>query len=178
MIPNPLSPYAATKVACEQYLQAYARCYSLDTVSLRYFNVFGPRQDPSSPYSGVIARFCQAYQHGERLSIFGDGEQSRDFTFVRNVVRANLLAARLPQRLGGEVINIGAGQRTSLNHLLALLNEITGQNRQAEYLAARTGDVRHSLADIRKAREVLGYAPETSLKDGLVQTMAWYREGQ
>src|SRR5262249_16359740 len=149
MPPNPLSPYAATKVASEQYVRAFARCYPLDTVSLRYFNVFGPRQDPSSPYTGVIARFCQASCSDEPLTSSGDGEQSRDFTSVANVVQANLLAARHPGRLGGEVFNVGAGQRTSLNALAALLNEITGQRRRVEYRPERRGDVRHSLADIR-----------------------------
>jgi UDP-glucose 4-epimerase len=176
MLPRPLSPYAATKVACEQYLRSYANCYPLDTVSLRYFNVFGPRQDPSSPYSGVIARFCLAYCRGDRLSIFGDGEQSRDFTYVANIVRANLLAARHPRRLQGDVFNVGAGQRTSLNELLALLNQITGQQRQAAYSPGRSGDVRHSLADITKARDILGYQPAVSLQQGLEQTLAWYRE--
>jgi len=127
MSPTPLSPYAATKVACEQYVRAYALCYQLDTVSLRYFNVFGPRQDPSSQYSGVIARFCLAFCSEDGLTIFGDGEQSRDFTYVENVVRANLLAACHPHPLRGEAFNVGAGQRTTLNELLALLNQITGQ---------------------------------------------------
>ncbi len=176
MLPNPLSPYAATKVACEQYLRAFAHCYPLDTVALRYFNVFGPRQNPSSPYSGVIARFCLAFCRGDPLTIYGDGEQSRDFTCVANVVRANLLAARHPGPLKGDVFNVGAGQRTSLNGLLALFNQITGQQRQATYLPARSGDVRHSLADIERARSVLGYQPAVSLQEGLVQTLAWYRQ--
>lgn len=176
MLPSPLSPYAATKAACELYLRAFAQCYSIDTVSLRYFNVFGPRQDPGSPYSGVIARYCLAFCRGDRLTIFGDGEQSRDFTYVANVVQANLLAARHPQPLRGEVFNVGAGQRTTLNELLALFNRITGQDRRAEHLPARSGDVRHSLADIRKACEVLGYQPAVSVEAGLVQTMAWYRD--
>jgi hypothetical protein len=176
MPPSPLSPYAATKVACEQYVRAYAQCYSLDTVSLRYFNVFGPRQDPSSPYSGVIARFCLAFCQGDPLTIYGDGEQSRDFTFVTNVVQANLLAARHPQPLRGDVLNIGAGQRTTLNDLLALFNQVTGQQRQAEYQPGRSSDVRDSLADIDKARTVLGYQPAVSLHQGLAQTLEWYRD--
>jgi UDP-glucose 4-epimerase len=176
MAPNPLSPYAATKVACEQYVRAYARCYLLDTVILRYFNVFGPRQDPFSTYSGVIARFCQAFCRGDRLNIFGDGEQSRDFTYVSNVVHANLLAARHPVPLQGDVFNIAAGERTSLNGLVALLSKITGEKRQAEHQAERTGDVRHSLADIRKAQEILNYRPSVTLQQGLVHTLAWYRQ--
>jgi len=175
MLPLPLSPYAATKVACEQYLRAFARCYPLDTVSLRYFNVFGPRQNPSSPYSGVIARYCLAFCRGDPLSIFGDGEQSRDFTYVANIVRANLLAARHPRPLQGDVFNVGAGQRTSLNGLVALLNQITGQQRSVSYLPERSGDVRHSLADIDRARDVLGYQPAVPLQEGLVRTLAWYR---
>jgi UDP-glucose 4-epimerase len=175
LAPTPLSPYAATKVACEQILCAYARCYPIDTVSLRYFNIFGPRQDPSSPYSGVIARFCTAFCRGDPLTIFGDGEQSRDFTYVANVVRANLLAARHPGRLQGEVFNVGAGERTSLNELVAVLNGITGQHRIPEYQPARAGDVRHSLADVRKAEAGLGYRPIVSLREGLIETLAWYR---
>jgi UDP-glucose 4-epimerase len=175
--PRPLSPYAATKVACEQYVRSYARCYPLDTVSPRYFNVFGPRQDPSSPYSGVIARFCLAFCRGGGLSIYGDGEQSRDFTPVANVVRANLLPARHPRPLQGEIFNVGTGARTSLNALVAAPNDITGQQRRAEHLGGRPGDVRHSLADISKARKVLGYEPTVSLREGLVRTLAWYRDG-
>ncbi len=173
---NPLSPYAATKVACEQYLHAYARCYPLDTVSLRYFNVFGPRQDPSSSYSGVMARFCRAVCRQEPLIIFGDGEQSRDFTYVANVVHANLLAARHPQSFRGDVFNVGAGERHSLNQLVAQLNEITGHESQVEYQVERAGDVRHSLADIGRARQVLGYRPQVSFREGLAQTLSWYRQ--
>lgn len=176
MPPNPLSPYAATKLACEQYLRAYGRCYALDTVSLRYFNIFGPRQDPNSPYSGVIARFCRAYCTGEPLIIFGSGEQSRDFTYIENAVQANLLAARHPGRLSGDIFNVGAGEQTSLNHLVTVLNEITGQSRRAEHHAERPGDVRHSLADVSKGRAILGYSPNVSLKQGLFTTLAWYRE--
>jgi UDP-glucose 4-epimerase len=174
MAPSPLSPYAATKVACEQYVTAFARCYAMDTVSLRYFNVFGPRQDPGSPYSGVIARFCTAFCNGGELSVHGDGEQSRDFTYVANVVQANLLAARHPEPLRGEVFNVGAGQRCSLNELIGLLEQITGRRAAVQRLAPRTGDVRHSLADIRKAGDVLGYRPTVAVWDGLARTLAWY----
>ena len=174
--PNPLSPYAATKVACEQYLRAYAHCYAIDTVSLRYFNIFGPRQNPSSPYSGVIARFCTAFCRGDRLTIFGDGEQSRDFTYVANAVRANLLAARHSGPLRGEVFNVGVGERISLNKLVATLSEISGAQRQVDYAPMRDGDVRHSLADVSKAQRILGYVPEISLREGLERTLAWYRQ--
>jgi UDP-glucose 4-epimerase len=174
MPPRPLSPYAATKVACEQYVRAYAKCYALDTVSLRYFNVFGPRQSASSPYSGVLARFSEAFCRKKTLTIFGDGEQSRDFTYVTNVVHANLLAARCPKPLGGDVLNIGAGQRTTLNEVITILNEITGERRKPEYQPGRVGDVRHSLASIERARQVLGFRPFVSLREGLVQTLAWY----
>lgn len=176
MPPRPCSPYAATKVACEQYVRAYAKCYSLDTVSLRYFNVFGPRQNPFSPYSGVIARYCEAFCRGGPLTIFGDGEQSRDFTYVTNVVQANLLAARCPRPLGGQVLNIGGGLRTTLNGLINLLNEITGEQRKPDYHPGRVGDVRHSLASIERAREVLGYCPFVSLTEGLANTLAWYAD--
>jgi len=171
-IPDPISPYAATKTACENYLMAFARCYPLDTVCLRYFNIYGPRQDPSSQYSGVIARFCDAFKHNRPITMFGDGEQTRDFTFVMDAVRANLLAAKATARLGGKVINIACGEQTSLNRLLKALNDITGEARTATYLPARTGDVKHSLADITRAREVLGYSPKTQLEEGLAQTLA------
>jgi len=175
MLPQPLSPYAATKLAAEHYLAAYAKCYPLDTAVLRYFNIFGPRQDPSSPYSGVIAKFCTAYCRNEPITIFGDGEQSRDFTFVTNAVQANIRAARCPQPLRGQVFNVGCGERFSLNQMVVALNELTGQNRVAEYKPARAGDVKHSLADITRARTILGYEPTVSFKDGLAQTLAWYR---
>jgi nucleoside-diphosphate-sugar epimerase len=175
MLPTPLSPYAATKLACELYAHAFARCYPIDTVTLRYFNVFGPRQDPSSPYSGVIARFCLAFCRNEPLTVYGDGEQTRDFTYVANVVRANLLAARHPDRLGGDVFNIGTGERISLNGLIELLNEITHQQQQVRYQSKRPGDVQNSLADIRKARDRLQYRPLISIREGLSQTLAWYR---
>jgi UDP-glucose 4-epimerase len=178
MAANPLSPYAATKAACELYLRAYARCYELDTVTLRYFNVFGPRQDPTSPYSGVMARFCRAVARREPLMIYGDGEQSRDFTYVANVVHANLLAARHPQRLGGEVFNVGAGKRTSLNQLVGLLREITGHESHVEYQPRRAGDICHSLADISRAGAVLGYRPVVSFKEGLLRTLSWYAAGE
>jgi UDP-glucose 4-epimerase len=175
MIPDPVSPYAATKVACEYYLRAFARCYDLDTVSLRYFNIFGPRQDPSSPYSGVIARFCRSFVDDQALTIFGDGEQSRDFTYVTNAVEANWRAATAAGRLDGEVLNVGCGERVTLNRMLDTLNDLTGQRRRAAYAPSRAGDVRHSLADLRRIRERLGYRPIVSFKEGLAKTLEWYK---
>ena len=175
MLPEPVSPYAATKVASEHYARAFAHCYDLDTVSLRYFNVFGPRQDPSSPYSGVIARFCQCFVRDEPVTIFGDGEQSRDFTYVTNAVEANWLAAVAPHRLGGEALNVGCGDRVTLNHMLATLNELTGQQRKATYGPPRAGDVRHSLADLKRIRERLAYQPRVGFREGLAQTLEWYQ---
>lgn len=175
MIPDPISPYAATKVASEYYLRAFARCYDLDTVSLRYFNIFGPRQDPTSPYSGVIARFCRSFVDDQTLTIFGDGEQSRDFTYVTNAVEANWRAATATGRLDGEVFNVGCGERVTLNRMLETLNDLTGQRRRATYAPSRAGDVRHSLADLRRIRERLGYRPVVSFKEGLARTLEWYR---
>lgn len=177
MLPEPISPYAATKVACEYYARAFARCYDLDTVSLRYFNIFGPRQDPSSPYSGVIARFCQSFVRDEPVTIYGDGEQSRDFTYVTNAVEANWLAATAANRLGGEVLNVGCGERMTLNRMLEILNELTGQTRKATHAPQRAGDVRHSLADLTRIRKRLGYRPLVDFRDGLARTLDWYRNG-
>jgi UDP-glucose 4-epimerase len=175
---DPVSPYAAGKAAGELYLRAFAACYSLDTVSLRYFNVFGPRQDPSSPYSGVLARFCRAFVHDEPLEIFGDGEQSRDFIYVADVVRATILAAAAPGRLGGEVLNVGRGEGVTINEAVRLLNELTGRQRRPKHSPARTGDVRHSVAEVGNARGRLGFQPAISFRDGLRKTLAWYRENQ
>jgi UDP-glucose 4-epimerase len=175
MRPEPISPYAATKVACEYYLHAFARCYELDTVSLRYFNIFGPRQDPSSPYSGVIARFCQCFVNDQPITIFGDGEQSRDFTYVANAVEANWRAATAKERLGGDVFNVGCGERVTLNRMLETLNELTGRQRRAAYEPSRAGDVRHSLADLTRIRARLGYQPIVSFREGLAKTLDWYR---
>jgi UDP-glucose 4-epimerase len=177
MLPEPISPYGASKVACEQYVRAFARCYDLDAVSLRYFNIFGPRQDPSSPYSGVIALFCQSFVRDEPITIFGDGEQSRDFTYVANAVEANWLAATAKNRLDGEVLNVGCAERITLNHMLATLNELTGQQREATHAAPRPGDVRHSQADLTRIRQRLGYRPKVSFRDGLAKTLEWYRKG-
>lgn len=178
MRPDPLSPYAVAKLVGEYYCQVFTRVYGLETVCLRYFNVFGPRQDPSSQYSGVISRFTGALMSNERPVIFGDGEQSRDFTYIANVVAANLLAAETTAGVG-EVINIANGQQITLNELLEVLKNITGrEDVEAQYEAARAGDVKHSLADITRARQMLGYEPRVELKEGLEKTLAWWKESR
>jgi UDP-glucose 4-epimerase len=177
MLPNPLSPYAAAKLFGEYYCQVFTRVYGLETVALRYFNVFGPRQDPSSPYSGVISKFVTALLAAQRPVIYGDGEQSRDFTYIDNVVEANLRAAT-SAGVSGEVINVGVGQRVTLNQLLAELQRIIGTELPPRYEGPRAGDVRHSLADITRARALLGYEPRVLLAEGLRRTVAWYRENR
>jgi UDP-glucose 4-epimerase len=173
--PSPLSPYAAAKLFGEYYCQVFTSVYGLETVSLRYFNVFGPRQDPTSPYSGVISKFVTALLKGDTPIIFGDGEQSRDFTYVANVVDANLRAAEAPEA-SGKVMNMGIGERITLNQLLAELQRILGTNLPVHYEAPRAGDVRHSLADISRAEQLLGYRPIVKLAEGLEHTVSWYRE--
>ena len=178
MSPQPLSPYAAAKLVGEYYCQVWTRTYNLETVCLRYFNIFGPRQDPSSQYSGVISRFIDALSTDARPVIYGDGEQSRDFTYVANAVEANLLAAESAQA-SGQVINVATGARVTLNELLAILKKITGRTEAAaEHREPRLGDVRHSLADITRARELLGYEPRVGLEDGLRLTLDWWRQSR
>src|SRR3989442_4497553 len=173
MRPDPLSPYAVAKLVGEYYCQVFTRVYGLETVSLRYFNVFGPRQDPSSQYSGVVSRFISALFNGEPPVIYGDGDQSRDFTYVSNVVDANLLAAESVAAVG-RVINIANGERITLNQLLAQLKELTGKfDAVADYREPRAGDVRHSLADISRARDLLGFEPRMDLRTGLQRTIDW-----
>jgi len=175
MQPEPLSPYAVAKLVGEYYCQVFTRTYNLETVCLRYFNVFGPRQDPGSPYSGVISRFISALAGGDSPVIYGDGEQSRDFTFVANAVDANLRAAETTRGVG-EVINIANGERITLNELIAVLKKITNRpDAKVEYCAPRVGDVRHSLADITRARELLGYEPRVGLEEGLRKTIDWWK---
>jgi len=177
MRPDPLSPYAVAKLVGEYYCRAFTRVYGLETVSLRYFNVFGPRQDPGSQYSGVVSRFISVLLSNERPVIYGDGEQSRDFTYIDNVVFANLSAASAKEA-SGKVINVANGQRITLNQLLAELKELMGkQDVTAEYLEPRVGDVRHSLADITMARELLGYESKVDLREGLQRTIDWFRSG-
>jgi UDP-glucose 4-epimerase len=172
--PRPLSPYAAGKVAGEHLLKVWAECFGLRTACLRYFNIFGPRQADDSPYTGVIAIFARALLEGRAPTIFGDGEQTRDFTYVDNVVAANLAAleADLPP---GAIINVGGGERISLNRLYDAIAEHLGSALRPSYAAARAGDVRDSLASLARAREMIGYAPSVSWKDGLAITLEWYR---
>jgi UDP-N-acetylglucosamine/UDP-N-acetyl-alpha-D-glucosaminouronate 4-epimerase len=176
MRPAPLSPYAVAKLVGEYYCQVFTRVYGLETVSLRYFNVFGPRQDPTSQYSGVISRFMSALMTGERPVIYGDGEQSRDFTYISNVIDANLRAAKSTAAVG-EIINIANGHRTTLNELLEAMKGVTDKpNVTARYEAPRAGDVRDSLADLTRARALLGYEPRVSLEDGLRLTFDWWQK--
>jgi nucleoside-diphosphate-sugar epimerase len=175
MAPNPLSPYALQKLVGEQYMTMFTRLYGLETVTIRYFNVFGPRQDPGSAYSGVISRFLLALTEGEPPVIFGDGEQTRDFTYVANVVDGVLRAAEASDA-AGEVINVATGGRISLNQLLHTLQRLTGDTGAARYEPARAGDVRDSQADIAKAERLLGYRPLVLLDDGLQRTLAWFQQ--
>lgn len=178
MLPEPLSPYAVAKLVGEYYAQVFYRVYGLETVSLRYFNVFGPRQDPSSQYSGVISRFISALLGGERPVIYGDGEQSRDFTYIDNVVDANLRAAQTTEGIG-EVMNIANGERISLNQLLSVLKDLTGtRDVEPEYREPRAGDVRHSLADISRARKYLGFEAKVGLREGLQLTIDWWKQSR
>ncbi|MEZ5423997.1 MAG: SDR family oxidoreductase [Pyrinomonadaceae bacterium] len=177
MAPAPMSPYAVAKLTGEYYASAFYRVYGLETVSLRYFNVFGPRQNPSSPYSGVISRFIDALMTNTRPVIYGDGEQSRDFTFIDNVVDANLKAAS-SATAPGLVMNAANGERISLNSLLSTLKEITGKDIDAEYLDPRTGDVKHSQADNSLAVQTLGYKNLVGLEEGLRKTLAWWQNSR
>lgn len=176
MLPNPISPYAVAKLAGEHYLAAFARVYGLETVTLRYFNVFGPFQDPTSHYSGVLAIFCRKLLAGEQPTIFGDGEQSRDFTFIENVVSANLLAASAPtDKVSGKMMNVATGAAVTLNQAFEILSELTGYKGKPAYAETRTGDVRNSLADIGRARELLGYVPLVDFREGIRRTAEWYK---
>ncbi len=174
MTPQPLSPYALQKLVGEQYLQLFTSLYGLETVTIRYFNVFGPRQDPSSPYSGVIALFITRLLAGEAPIITGDGEQTRDFTYIDNVVDGVLRAAVSPHA-AGKVINVATGEQTSINELAAVLAKLIGSPLAPVHVESRAGDVRDSLADLTRARQLLDYAPHVGLEDGLRRTIAWYR---
>ncbi len=171
---SPLSPYALQKLVAEQYAQLFTRLYGFETVTIRYFNVFGPRQDPSSPYSGVISLFATALLEGRQPVIYGDGEQTRDFTYVANVVDGVLRAAEAPDA-SGHVINVATGSRISLNALLRTMNEIVGTSLQPIYQETRAGDVHDSQADITSAKKLLGYTPIVSLEEGLKKTLEWFR---
>ena len=175
MPPDPLSPYALQKLVGEQYCRMVTKLYGFETVTTRYFNVFGPRQDPGSPYSGVISLFATALLDGRQPKIYGDGEQTRDFTYVANVVDGVLRACETP-KAAGEVVNIATGGRISLNELLRVMNGLVGADLTAIHAEPRAGDVRDSQADITKAKRLLGYAPGVGLEEGLRRTLDWYRE--
>jgi UDP-N-acetylglucosamine/UDP-N-acetyl-alpha-D-glucosaminouronate 4-epimerase len=179
MPPNPISPYAVAKVASEYYMTSFYRCYGLETVCLRYFNIFGPRQDPTSPYSGVLAKFITQMLNGEQPTIFGDGTQSRDFTYIDNAVQANLLACQAPAgEVAGQTFNVATGKRADLNETFRVLKELTGYSGEVKYGPEREGDVRHSLADISRAEEHLDYKPAVNFEEGLRRTIEWYRNQQ
>jgi UDP-glucose 4-epimerase len=174
-MPAPLSPYAAAKLAAELYCQAFFHSYGLETICIRYFNVFGPRQDPNGPYAAVIPKFIERMLAGQRPVIFGDGQHSRDFTYVENVVHANLLAAQAPSAAAGGVYNAATGKSISLLDLVAALNEALGTQLEVDFQPPRVGDVRDSLADISQANRLLGYEPCVDFAEGLHRTVAYYR---
>jgi UDP-N-acetylglucosamine/UDP-N-acetyl-alpha-D-glucosaminouronate 4-epimerase len=176
LLPNPISPYAVAKLAGEYYMASFYRVYGLETVSLRYFNVFGPRQDPTSQYSGVLAKFISGMLRGEPPTIYGDGEQSRDFTFVENVVNANLRACSAPaEQVAGRAFNTATGCRVTLNQTFSVLQKLTGYNGQPQYGPERAGDIKHSLADISRIETAIGYKATVMFEEGLRQTVDWYR---
>jgi UDP-glucose 4-epimerase len=176
MPPNPISPYAVAKLAGEYYMNSFWRCYGLETVSLRYFNIFGPRQDPSSPYSGVLAKFITQMLRGEQPTIYGDGQQSRDFTYVENAVNANLLACSAPaSNVAGRMFNVATGSRIDLNETFCVLKKLIGYSGEVKYGPERAGDVKHSLADLSLANKHLHYHPSVNFEDGLRRTIEWYR---
>lgn len=176
MMPLPLSPYAVSKLTGEMYMKVFYRVYGLPTVSLRYFNIFGPYQDPTSQYSAVLAKFITQMLRGEAPTIYGDGEQSRDFNYIDNAVQANLLATTAPEsEVAGQIFNIATGNRYNLNQTIELLKPLTGYAGNVNYAAERTGDIKHSLADITRAREKLGYEPRVDFQEGLRRTVDWYR---
>jgi UDP-glucose 4-epimerase len=176
MTPDPISPYAVAKLASEYYMKSFWRCYGLETVSLRYFNIFGQRQDPTSPYSGVLAKFIAQMLKGEQPTIFGDGTQSRDFTYVENVVNANLLACKTPaSEVVGRVFNVGTGRRIGLNETFRVLKKLIVFRGEVKYAPERAGEVKHSLADLSLAERHLGYKPTVDFEEGLRRTVEWYR---
>ena len=176
MIPNPISPYAVAKLASEYYMASFFRCYGLETIALRYFNIFGPRQDPTSPYSGVLAKFITQMLKGEQPTIHGDGAQSRDFTYIDNVVHANLLACKAPAtQVAGRVFNVATGTRIDLNEMFRVLKKLTGYPGDVKHGPERAGDVKHSLADLSRSDKYLGYKPQVNFEEGLRRTIDWYR---
>lgn len=179
MIPNPISPYAVSKLTGEYYMTSFYRVYGLETVSIRYFNVFGPRQDPTSMYSGVLAIFINKMLAGEQPTIYGDGEQSRDFTYIDNVVSGNLLACEAPaEQVAGKYFNVATGSRVTLNYTYSVLQTLIGYAEPPLYGADREGDIKHSLADISLAEEKLGYKTLVKFEEGLARTVNWYRESK
>jgi UDP-glucose 4-epimerase len=175
MLPRPLSPYAVGKLVGEHYCSVFSEVFGLETISLRYFNVFGPLQDPTSQYAAAIPAFVTAILKDEPPTVFGDGEQSRDFTYVGNVVEANLLAARA-KHTAGEVVNIACGEAVTVNEVINMVNELVGKDIEPEYDAPRTGDIKHSLADISASEKLIGYRPTVSFRDGLERAIDWYRD--
>jgi nucleoside-diphosphate-sugar epimerase len=175
MSPMPLSPYAVTKLACEQYLKVFSSLYNLETLNLRYFNVFGPNQTPDGAYAAAIPRFLDAALRGQAIQIYGDGEQTRDFCYIDNTVRANLLGATTSKKLSGEVVNIAGGRRIGLNDLCREIGRLMGGDVKVDHVAPRAGDIRHSLADITRAHDLLGYEPKVRWEDGLPATLAYMR---
>ena len=176
MTPDPISPYAVAKYSGEMYMKSFYRCYGLETVSLRYFNVFGPRQDPKSEYAAVIPKFITAALAGQTPRIFGDGTQSRDFCHIDNIIEANFKAASAPAaQVSGQVFNIACGVATDLNQVVAVISDILGKKIEPRHEAERAGDIKHSYADIGKARQRLGYTASVSFADGLRRTLEWYR---
>jgi UDP-glucose 4-epimerase len=177
MTPNPISPYAVAKLAGEHYMISFFRCYGLETVCLRYFNIFGPRQDPSSQYSGVLAKFALQMLKGEQPTIFGDGTQSRDFTYIDNAVSANLLACKAPAAdVAGRVFNCATGKRIDLNETFQILKKLTNYKGEVKYGPERGGDIKHSLADLSRTEKHLGYKPQVEFEEGLRRTVDWYEK--
>ncbi|MFH0859842.1 MAG: SDR family oxidoreductase [Candidatus Altiarchaeota archaeon] len=175
MAPNPISPYAVSKLGGEHYCRVFSRIYGLETVSLRYFNVFGPKQDPTSEYAAVIPKFITTILNGDGPRVYGDGEQTRDFTYVGNVVNANLLSMKA-KKTSGEAVNIGCGEKYSVNSLIDRINHIIGSDVKAAHMKPREGDIRDSLADIRRAEKLIGYTPEIAFDEGLKRTVEWFRK--
>ena len=175
IVPSPLSPYAVNKLVGEHYLRAFYECYGLQTISLRYFNVFGPRQDPQSQYAAAIPAFVSAILHDEPPTIYGDGEQTRDFTYIDNVVHGNRLAAEASET-HGEVVNCACGNAVTVNQVISLINELLGKNIAANHVPDRAGDIKHSLADISLAKKVIGYEPIVSFDEGLRLAIDWYKD--
>lgn len=176
MLPAPISPYAVAKLAGEHYLRSFFKCYGLETVSLRYFNIFGPRQDPTSQYSAVFAKFIASMLAGEQPTIFGDGEQSRDFTFIDNCVSANLLACKAPaEKCAGRVLNVGIGERHSVREVFDLVKKFTGYAGEPAFAETRAGDVKHTQADISAIKDAIGYKKLVGFEEGVKRTVEWYK---